>query len=157
MDFQKQQERIEIWEIVILRLENKVFRHVIGNPMGSDPAPFMANLFLYYYESKWVKNLKKDSLQKARRFRHTFRFIDDLLTINDNNLFLQNFKDIYIYILQSWSYTWKVLETMSLLIGHSDVKLFDKRDSFPFAIDRLHSYQAIYLPPCFILPLGLRF
>ena len=79
---------------------DKVFRQVIGIPMGSDPAPFMANLFLYYYESKWVKNLKKDSLQKARRFSHTFRFIDDLLTINDNNLFLQNLK---IYILQSCS------------------------------------------------------
>ena len=84
-----------LWEIVILRLETKVFRQVIGIPMGSDPAPFLANLFLYYYESKWVKNLKKDNLQKARRFSHTFRFIDDLLTINDNNLFLQNFKDIY--------------------------------------------------------------
>ena len=65
--------------------------YLMGNcyfTMGSDPAPFMANLFLYYYESKCVKNLKKDSLQKARRFSHTFRFIDDLLTINDNNLFL---------------------------------------------------------------------
>ena len=51
---------------------DKVFRQVIGIPMGSDPAPFVANLFLYYYESKWVKNLKKDSLQKARRFSHTF-------------------------------------------------------------------------------------
>ena len=26
---------------------SKVFRQVIGIPMGSDPAPFMANLFLY--------------------------------------------------------------------------------------------------------------
>ena len=30
---------------------DKVFRQVIGIPMGSDPAPFMANLFLYYYEN----------------------------------------------------------------------------------------------------------
>ena len=34
---------------------DKVFLQVIGNPMGSDPASFMANLFLCYYESKWVK------------------------------------------------------------------------------------------------------
>ena len=40
---------------------DKVFRQVIGIPMGPDPAPFMANLFLFYYESKWVKNLKRDS------------------------------------------------------------------------------------------------
>ena len=30
-----------------------IFRQVVGIPMGSDPAPFMANLFLYYYESKF--------------------------------------------------------------------------------------------------------
>ena len=53
-----------------------IFRQVIGIPMGSDPAPFMANLFLYHFESKWVKNLKKENLQKARRFSNTFRFID---------------------------------------------------------------------------------
>ena len=27
---------------------NKIFRRVIGIPMGSDPAPFMADLFLYF-------------------------------------------------------------------------------------------------------------
>ena len=26
---------------------NKVFRQIIGIPMGSDPAPFIANLLLY--------------------------------------------------------------------------------------------------------------
>ena len=121
---------------------DKVFRQVIGIPMGSDPAPFMANLFLYYYESKWVKNLKKDSLQKARRFSHTFRFIDDLLTINDNNLFLQNFKDIYPPELQlnlesSGDHVTFLDLDLTLVDGHLDVKLFDKRDSFPFAIVRL--------------------
>ncbi len=29
------------------RVGNLVFRQVIGIPMGSDPAPFFANLFLY--------------------------------------------------------------------------------------------------------------
>ena len=72
-----------------------VFRQVIGIPMGSDPAPFMANLFLYHFESKWVKDMKKENLQKARRFCNTFRFIDDLLTINDNNVFQESFKSIY--------------------------------------------------------------
>ena len=79
---------------------SKVFRQVIGIPMGSDPAPFMANLFLYHYESVWMKNLKKEDLQKARRFSNTFRFIDDLLTINDDNLFSENFGQIYPKELQ---------------------------------------------------------
>lgn len=32
------------------KLVNKIFRQVIGIPMGLDPAPFTANVFLYYYE-----------------------------------------------------------------------------------------------------------
>ena len=60
---------------------NKIFRQVIGLPMGADPSPFMANLFLYHYESQWISSLKKDNIQMARRFANTFRFIDDLLTI----------------------------------------------------------------------------
>ena len=81
-------------------LGNKIFKQVIGIPMGSDPAPFMANLFLYHYESKWLKKLKKENLQKARKFSNTFRFIDDLLTINDDQEFLQAMNDIYPEELQ---------------------------------------------------------
>ena len=66
------------------------FRQVIGIPMGSDPAPFMTNLFLYHYECKYVKETKKTDLFKARRFRHTFRLIDDLLAINDGWEFDKN-------------------------------------------------------------------
>ena len=54
--------------------------------MEFDPAPIMANPFLYHFESKWI-NLKKENLQIARRFSNTFRFIDGLLTINENDRF----------------------------------------------------------------------
>ena len=60
-------------------LGDHIFRQIIGIPMGSDPAPFMANLFLYFYEAKYVKEVKKNDLSTARKFRYTFRFIDDLL------------------------------------------------------------------------------
>ena len=45
----------------------KIFCQIIGIPMGSDPAPFFANLFLYFYESKWMNELKKNDLIKARK------------------------------------------------------------------------------------------
>ena len=48
--------------------------------MGSDLAPFMANLFLYYYENKLLLDTKKRDLLKARFFSNTFHFIDDLCT-----------------------------------------------------------------------------
>ena len=120
----------------------KIFRQIIGIPMGSDPAPFMANLFLYHYESNWIRNLKKNSIQRARRFRHTFRYIDDLLTINDNDEFSKSFKDIYPPELQlNLEHSGNQVSFLDLQItnenGHLNTKLFDKRDDFPFSINRL--------------------
>ena len=36
---------------------NAVFMQKIRIPMGIDPAPFWANLFLYHYESKFITNI----------------------------------------------------------------------------------------------------
>ena len=73
----------------------KLFKQIIGTPMGSDPAPFFANLFLFYYEAEWIKSMKNKNYSKAKKFSHVFRFIDDLLAINDGEQFLNNFLDIY--------------------------------------------------------------
>ena len=44
----------------------KIFCQIIGIPMESDPAPFFENLFLDFYECKWMNELKKNDLIKAR-------------------------------------------------------------------------------------------
>ena len=71
------------------------FRQKIGIPRGSDPAPFMANLFLYYYENKWLKSIKSSNIALARKFSNMFRFIDDLLVVNDDDEFSKFIKNIY--------------------------------------------------------------
>ena len=120
----------------------QVFRQVIGIPMDSDPAPFMANLFLYHYESKWLKELKKTNLVKARKFSNTFRFIDDLNAMNDGGLFEQNFKDIYppeLELKKEHGNTNASFLDLDITIKDSQfaVKLYDKRDAFPFKIVRM--------------------
>ena len=62
------------------QVSNKVFRQIIGIPMGSDPAHFIANLFLYIYENRFMTNLKKDDLARAKNLRHVFSFIDYLIS-----------------------------------------------------------------------------
>ena len=74
---------------------NTIFRQIIGIPMGTDPAPFMTDLYLYKYESGYLKRLKKVNLRKARKFGNVFRFIDDLDAMNDGGEFSNCFKEIY--------------------------------------------------------------
>lgn len=77
---------------------NIVMREAIGIPMGLDPAPFWANLFLYRYEERYMTDLILSDRNKARRFHSTKRFIDDLCAINDGNMFCEIYKDIYYSI-----------------------------------------------------------
>ena len=119
-----------------------IFRQVIGIPMGSDPAPFMANFFLYSYERKYIQNLRKADVAKARLFRNTFRFIDDLLTINDNGEFEKCYRDIYPTELElKKEHSGRQVSFLDLKIELNDrsfqTSLFDKRDDFPFSIVRM--------------------
>ena len=67
--------------------------------MGPDLAPFFANLVLHFYESKWMNELQKNDLIKAKRLSNIFRFIDDVNCINDGGEFESN-SNIYPEELQ---------------------------------------------------------
>ena len=74
---------------------NTLLRQKIGIPMGIDPAPFWANLFLYIYENEYMSDLISTDTCRARHFHSTKRFIDDLVTLNDGGLFGKVFREIY--------------------------------------------------------------
>ena len=112
--------------------------------MGSDPAPFFANLFLYYYESRFIKNLKKTNLPLARKFGNVWRYIDDLGALNDNGEFEKFAPEIYPpeLELKKENDGSKNASFLDLDITIEDdktfsLKLYDKRDAFPFDIVRL--------------------
>ena len=122
---------------------NLLFRQAIGIPMGSDPAPFMANLFLFYYENKFMKNLKVSNIAKARRFSYIYRFIDDLNSINDYGEFERCYKDIYPPELELGK---ENVDSSRGSFLDLDIRVedrvfifnqYDKRDAFPFSIVRL--------------------
>jgi hypothetical protein len=47
---------------------------------------FLHFLFLYSYEAEFVQKLLRDNNKKlAVSFNHTFRYIDDVLSINNHN------------------------------------------------------------------------
>ena len=121
----------------------KIFCQIIGIPIGLIQLPFFANVFLCFYESKWMNKLKKNDLIKARKLCNIFRFIDDLNSINDEGEFESNYSNIYPEELQLGKENTDKNEAsfLDLNIKRKDVKfhfgLFDKRDSFPFSIVNL--------------------
>ena len=49
-------------------------------------APLLADLFLYSYEADFIQELfKENEMKLAQSFNFTFRYIDDVLSLN--NLF----------------------------------------------------------------------
>ena len=125
------------------KLGNKLFRQDIGIPMGSDPAPFFANLFLYHYESNWLKKMQKTNNTIARKFGNVFRYIDDLLALNDGQSFQSYYHQIYPEELQLTKENSSSVETNFLDLqitvdeGIFKTRLYDKRDNFGFNITRL--------------------
>ena len=125
------------------KVGNVIFRQIIGIPMGSDPAPFFANLFLYYFENEFLKKLKKTDLNKARQFSNTFRFIDDLGALNDGGCFDMFYAQIYPTELElekqnDGNIAASLLELDITIVDKKfETKLFDKRDTFPFDISRM--------------------
>ena len=126
---------------------NMLFIQKIGMPMGIDPAPFWANIFLYTSESNYITDLTKNNSTKsnkiqAKKFHATSRYIDDLCALNDGGAFGKSFKDIYSEEMevkeehQGQHATFLELD-ITILNGIFIYKLFDKRDSFPFSIVRM--------------------
>ena len=70
---------------ICLSLGGTLFQQVVGIPIGTNYAPLLADLFLYSYESEFLQKLVKDKkMHEARAFNFTYRYIDDVLSINNS-------------------------------------------------------------------------
>jgi hypothetical protein len=119
----------------------RVFQQTIGISMGTNCAPLLADLFLYSYEADFIQGLfKKNEKQLARSFNFTFRYIDDVLSLNNSRFgeFVDRIYPIELEIKdttdtdRSASYLDLHLEIDSE--GRLRTKLYDKRDDFNFPI-----------------------
>ena len=66
-----------------VRFGSSVFQQVIGIPMGNNSAPLLADLFLHTSKYDFMVKTNKQDFAKALQFSDTFRYIDDLLSINN--------------------------------------------------------------------------
>ena len=131
-----------------LTVGESIYKQTIGIPMGTNCAPVLANLFLYFYESRYVSRIENEQGQdSARMFHMTFRLIDDVLSL-DNPLIADAVSRPYE---QGGMYPASLeLNRTSKTISRCDfiginletrgkrlrLSVYDKRKSFPFHVRR---------------------
>jgi hypothetical protein len=114
--------------------------------MGTNYAPLHPDLFLYSYEADFIHGLlKKNEKKLARTFNFTFRYIDDVLSLNNSRF--GGFVDrIYPIDLEIKDITYTDISAAYLDLhleidseGRLRTKIYDKRDdlnlpvvNFPF-------------------------
>ena len=69
---------------IFVKFGECIFHQVIGIPIGTNCAPFLADLFLYSYENEFLDSLVKSGHRKLdRSFNLCYRYIDDLTVFNN--------------------------------------------------------------------------
>ena len=85
---------------IFIRFGTKLYRQTIGILMGTKCAHLVADLFLFCYESDFMKSLSRENQADIiEAFNSTSRYLDDLLNI-DNIYFDQMVDRIYPTELQ---------------------------------------------------------
>ena len=109
--------------------------------MGTNCAPLLADIFLYSYEVEFIQSLLSTGRkQLASRFNFTYRYIDDVLSINN--------PEFENYLGQTYAVELEIKDTtesntsasyLDLLLsigrdGQLHTSIYDKRDDFNFNI-----------------------
>ena len=125
---------------IYTRFGTKLYRQIVGIPMGINFAPLVADLFLFCYERDFMKNLSSDNEADVIKAPNlTSRYLDDLFNI-DNPYFEGMVNQIYPPELQLDKSNTSDIEApfldlhLSISNGFVLSKIYDKRDDFDFDI-----------------------
>ena len=78
-----------------VRFGSKLYRQIVGIPMGTNYAPLVADLFLFCYERDFLFSLSEDNLSDViEAFKSTSRYLYNLSNI-DNNFFDSMVNHVY--------------------------------------------------------------
>ena len=121
---------------IYIRFGTKLYRHIVGIPMGTNCAPLVADLFLFCYERDFMTSLSDvKQAEIIEAFKSTSRYLDDLLNI-DNPYFEGMVNRIYPPELQLNKANTSDTEApfldlhLSISNGFVSSKIYDKRDDF---------------------------
>ena len=125
---------------IYIRFGTKIYRQIVGIPMGTNCAPLVADLFLFCYERYFMNDLSSDNQADViKAFNTTSRYLDDFLNI-DNTYFEGMVNQIYSSELQLNKANISDTEApfldlhLSISNGFVSSKNYDKRGDFDFDI-----------------------
>ena len=69
---------------IYIRFGTKLYRQIVGIPMGTNCAPLVADLFLFCYVIDFMTSLSDvKQAEIIEAFKSTSRYLDDLLNIDN--------------------------------------------------------------------------
>ena len=110
--------------------------------MGTNSAPFLANIYLHAFEYCYLDKLIKDGKTEiAKLLSNTYRYQDDCIAINDNDTFRKHYKLMYSGSAMELKNTnlsrdkCNFLDlTISIYKGKFIYRSYDKRNDFDFKV-----------------------
>ena len=125
---------------IFIRFSSKLYRQIVGIPMGTNCDPLIADMFLICYERDFMLSLSDNNQTDIiEAFNSTSRYVVDLLDI-DNPYYEQMLGQIYPTKLQLNKANSSDTEALFLDLNLSKTndivssKIDDKRDDFYFEI-----------------------
>ena len=126
---------------IYVKFRGKIYRQIIGIPMGSDCAPQIADLFLYWYEHSFVSAGVDNGLAVVHVLQYASRYIDDL-NVPNSTTEIENIvcSDIYPDELEivhtNEDPTTSTFLDLDIFINSTkfSTKLYDKRRDFGFKV-----------------------
>ena len=125
---------------IFIQFGTNLYRQVVGISMGTNCAPLVANLFLFYYERDFIMSLTDDTQSDViDAFNTISSYLDDNLNINNvyfDNMVSQIYPSELQLIKANTSDTKATFLDLHLSISNDIVstKKYDKRDDFDFEI-----------------------
>ena len=85
---------------IYIRFGSKLYRQIVGIPMGTNCAPLVDDLFLFCYERDFMLSLLDDNQSEViEAFISAYRYLDDLMN-NDKYIFDSMVSHVYPSELQ---------------------------------------------------------
>ena len=119
-----------------------VFHQRVGIPMGTNSAPYLANIYLHTFEYCYLEKLiREGKIDIAKLLSNTYRYQDDCIAINDKAIFKKHFELMYNGSAMELKNTnlsrdkCNFLDlTISIYQGKFIYRSYDKRNDFNFNV-----------------------